>query len=569
MVNRLFPILFGAATIVIVQSQITLAVSADEVGKIAEEITVLIQTPGSPGSGIILSKQGNIYSVLTARHVIDSINPGEEADLTTYDGQVYAINTNKIKKFPNVDLAIVEFEANKNYRVAKLGNSQETRAGKTVYVAGFPLPTAAITTSIFNFTEGKVTANANRPLADGYAIVYSNTTLPGMSGGPVLNENGELIGIHGRTDAESSQGTDNPEINIKTGYSLAVPINTYLSLTNRIAATSPTTTKLTADDYFLRAGDKYNKKDFQGAIEDYDRAIQVEPNYAIAYNNRGNVRFELGDKPRAIEDYNRAIQLDPNLAMSYYNRGNARAALGDKPGAIEDYNRAIQLDPNYAIAYNNRGLARSDLGDKPGAIEDYNRAIQLDPNLAIAYNNRGLARAALGDKPRAIEDYNQAIQLDPDYTLAYNNRGNVRFELGDKPGAIEDYNRAIQLDPNLAMSYYNRGNARAALGDKPRAIEDYNRAIQLDPDYTLAYNNRGNVRFDLGDKQGAIEDYNRAIQLDPNLAIAYNNRGLARSDLGDKPGAIGDYQKAANLYLEQGNIEAYQKLIDLIKNLQP
>lgn len=501
MVCRLFPILFGAATIVIIQPQIALALSSEEISKIAEEITVLIQTPGSRGSGIILSKQGNTYTVLTARHVIESINPGEEADLTTYDGQVYAINTNKIEKFPNLDLAIVEFEANKNYQLAKIGNSQATRAGKIVYVAGFPLPTAAITTSIFNFTEGKVTANANRPLADGYALVYSNATLPGMSGGPVLNENGELIGVHGRTDAEGSQGTDNPEINIKTGYSLAVPINTYFSLTReKIVATAPTTTELTADDYFLQAGDKYDKKDFQGAIEDYSRAIQLNPNFAPAYNNRGNARYTLGNKQGAMEDYNRAIQLDPNFANAYTGRGNIRDDLGDEREAIEDYNRAIQLDPNNANAYYNRGITRNKLGDKQGAIEDYDRAIRLDPNNANAYNNRGYVRSALGD-----------LQ-----------------------GAIQDFNRAIRLDPNLA----------------------------------LAYNNRGAARYELGDKQGAIEDYDRAIQLDPNYANAYTGRGNARYTLENKQGAREDYQKAANLFLEQGNMEAYRKLIDLIKKLK-
>ena len=70
--------------------------------------------------------------------------------------------------------------------------------------AGFPLATTAITASIYNFTEGKVTANANRPLAGGYSLVYSNNTLPGMSGGPVFNDAGETIAIHGKGDVQQT-----------------------------------------------------------------------------------------------------------------------------------------------------------------------------------------------------------------------------------------------------------------------------------------------------------------------------------------------------------------------------
>jgi Trypsin-like peptidase domain len=114
---------------------------------------------------------------------------------------------------------------------AKIGNSDEASEGSTAYVAGFPQATPAISNSIYLFTEGKIAANASQPLQDGYALVYSNNTLPGMSGGPVLNENGELIGIHGKGDlfiGESQASSINPEILVKTGFNLGIPINSSL-----------------------------------------------------------------------------------------------------------------------------------------------------------------------------------------------------------------------------------------------------------------------------------------------------------------------------------------------------
>ncbi|MEH2195733.1 MAG: tetratricopeptide repeat protein [Nostoc sp.] len=203
--------------------------------------------------------------------------------------------------------------------------------------------------------------------------------------------------------------------------------------------------QMNAENFFNRGNDKREKKDYQGAIEDYSQTIKINPNYVDAYNYRGV----------------------------------ARSALGDNKGAIEDYNQAIKINPNYYKAYNNRGIARSALGDKNGAIEDYNQAIKINPNLDKAYNNRGLDRSALGDKNGAIEDYSQAIKINPNYADAYYNRGNARSALGDKNGAIEDYSQAIKINPNYADAYYNRGNARSALGDKKSAIEDFQKAADL------------------------------------------------------------------------------------------
>jgi S1-C subfamily serine protease len=192
-----------------------------EVGKIAKAVTVTIDSPNSPGSGVIIQKQGNNYTVLTAAHVVRKRE--QKFKIITPDGQGYTITG--IKSVNNADLAVVKFASKSSYNVAKIGDSTQSTEGATVYVAGFPLATQAISESIYNFTEGKVTANASRPLKDGYSLVYNNSTLPGMSGGPVFNDRGEVIAVHGRGDVEeSSQTSDiNSNIRIKTGFNLGIP----------------------------------------------------------------------------------------------------------------------------------------------------------------------------------------------------------------------------------------------------------------------------------------------------------------------------------------------------------
>ncbi|MBD2453671.1 tetratricopeptide repeat protein [Nostoc sp. FACHB-87] len=173
--------------------------------------------------------------------------------------------------------------------------------------------------------------------------------------------------------------------------------------------------------------------------------IQPSSFDADTYFNQGLAKYNLRDKQGAISDFNQAIQIKPDFALAYIGRGVAKSDLGDKQGAISDYNQAIHIKSDFAAAYYLRGIAKSDLGDNQGAISDYNQAIQIQPDDADAYNNRGLAKSELGDKQGAISDYNQAIQIKLDFAQAYINRGVAKYLLGDKQGAIADFNQAAQL----------------------------------------------------------------------------------------------------------------------------
>lgn len=108
---------------------------------------------------------------------------------------------------------------------------------------------------------------------------------------------------------------------------------------------------------------------------------------AIDYYNRGNDFRKKGQYDSAIEDYNKAIQLDPNLAQAYGNRGLAHGRKGEYDRSIEDCSKAIALNPDDpSAAYINRSLAYSCKGEYDRAIEDCNKAIALDPNNALAHD---------------------------------------------------------------------------------------------------------------------------------------------------------------------------------------
>ncbi len=305
-----------------------------------------------------------------------------------------------------------------------------------------------------------------------------------------------------------------------------------------------------------RGNARLAKRDLVGAVQDFDRTIELDANCDAGYTGRGRVAQERGDVDGAIRDFTRAIELNPEDPIAFSNRGNSRTAKGDAIGAIDDFGRAIELDANSAAPFIGRGLARMKRGDVAGAIEDYDRAISLDPKSPDAFVNRGNARTAKSDLDGAIEDYDRAIEFDPRNAAAFNNRGLARQDKGDVDGALGDFNRAISLNPEDAGAHYNRGAVRVAKGDVGGAIEDCTRAIQLDPSSANAYLNRGHARTAMEDYVGAIEDYNRALAIDAKMAEALSARGAARHVNGDLDGAIQDYTHSLQLTPDEARVLA-------------
>ena len=137
---------------------------------------------------------------------------------------------------------------------------------------------------------------------------------------------------------------------------------------------------------------------------------------ALSANNVGVVYNNKGEYEKALESFNKAIELDSGFPLAYNNRGWAYLELGQYDNAIIDCTKAIELDPRLAFAYSNRGLAYIRLGQFEQAISDCTRAIELDPGLALAYSNRGQAYINIGKYEEAIADLDKAVELNPKLT---------------------------------------------------------------------------------------------------------------------------------------------------------
>jgi len=134
---------------------------------------------------------------------------------------------------------------------------------------------------------------------------------------------------------------------------------------------------------------------------------------AAAYFARGRTLYEQGEYDQAIEQFTKAIQIDPKDAQAHYQRGLSFVAQNEYEDAIVDYNNALQLNPKFHLAYYHRGIAHQLLGQHDKAIADYTRTLKLEPRMAVAYRHRGQALQAKGDSARAQADFEEAARLDP------------------------------------------------------------------------------------------------------------------------------------------------------------
>jgi regulator of sirC expression with transglutaminase-like and TPR domain len=154
---------------------------------------------------------------------------------------------------------------------------------------------------------------------------------------------------------------------------------------------------------------------WKDSISLWDAELSQFPKLHVIYNNRAEAYMRLGNYQKAIDDYKKAIEVNPRNSIAYYNRGLAYGKSGLHHKAIGDFNRAIKLDPQNTKFYINLGIAYGNLGNYQQAIEKFNVAIkfavELDPVLKKAYYNRGIAYKKLGDDKQANRDFQIAARL--------------------------------------------------------------------------------------------------------------------------------------------------------------
>jgi tetratricopeptide (TPR) repeat protein len=545
------------------------ASSSAEVAKVAKAVTVLIKTGDEQGSGAIINRTGSTYTVLTAAHVVKKTDRKYTIELN--DGQVYPLSSFKLAPNGNLDLAVVQFKSDRSYSTIKMGNSNAAEEGTVAYVAGFPFATAAITKSLYLFNEGKITANSSKPFANGYSIVYNCATLPGMSGGPVLNDKAELIAVHGKGDNQEriQRSEINSSVWVKTGFNLGIPVNTFTRIASQMGvelnssvpsiAARPRLTN--ADDFFVTATNQFIQGNYPGAIISLNQAIAAKPDYGAAYSARAEANLYLSNDVEAIRDANTALKYDPNSDEAYALRGAGKISRSDIQGALADLNKAIALNPSSARSYLYRGFAELQYADPQQAFRSISQALKINPNINDGYSIQAAVKFLLGDRAGSEADFNRALKNNPNSFLAYHYRGFVRAISGNKKAGFTDLDKAITISPQNPLGYLGKGQVYAFLKDYPQAIQQLNLALKIKPNYDNAYATRGAIYIGQKKYTQGLADIEQALKFNSNNELAYQGRAAYYINKNQLELALSDIQNALRInpsspdsYLIQGGV---------------
>jgi tetratricopeptide (TPR) repeat protein len=208
-----------------------------------------------------------------------------------------------------------------------------------------------------------------------------------------------------------------------------------------------------------------------------------DPHLAPAWNNRGLAHSNLGQWDKAVADFSKAIELDPKLAGAWNGRGFAYFNLGQYDKAVADFSRAFEVDPHLAPAWNNRGLAHSNLGQYDKAVADLTRVIELAPTFARAHNALAWLLATCPDAKqrdpdRAVEAAKQAVQLAPQAGGFWNTLGVAHYRAGDWKAAVAALEKSMELQKGGdASDWLFLAMAHEKLGRRDEARKDYDRAV--------------------------------------------------------------------------------------------
>ena len=211
-----------------------------------------------------------------------------------------------------------------------------------------------------------------------------------------------------------------------------------------------------AEQYYSSGLAKADKGDFDGAIADYSKAIELNPRYPEAYAKRASAREAFAFKVKGnyngvLDDYDKAIALGENTAELHNSRGYVRQLTGDLDGAIADFTNALELDGSCVVCCYNRATAFRNKGDLDSAMADFTKAIDAhnNPILSECYDGRGLVRGMKGDIAGAVEDFTKAISINPDNLKAYGNRGVALLRLRRDGEALKDFDHLLKVDQRL------------------------------------------------------------------------------------------------------------------------
>ena len=267
-------------------------------------------------------------------------------------------------------------------------------------------------------------------------------------------------------------------------------------------------------------------KQHEEALADYNKAIEIFPEFATAYNNRGLLLHKMGFYEEAIKDFNRAIALQPRLGASFHNRGNALLKTGAEKAAYQDYSSALKYLPSKAATHLARGQIHWSHQRHYAALRELNQAITENTTFAESYFNRAEVNLSLGHNTLAIKDFQKATALAPD-NMAYKLKlALVYIQKDQYKNALRFLNQVLTQEPLNTQAMILRARSLGRNGDLNGALNDLDQAVSL-KNSASAYAERALILAKTGQLEASIKDMDTSIQRAPKTARSWAALGQA------------------------------------------
>jgi tetratricopeptide (TPR) repeat protein len=421
------------------------------------------------GSGFFIDKD----RVVTNRHVIDG---AYRAEVHLNSGNSYPVK-NVLAVDAEGDVALLRVEAPPNLVRPLSLDRTSPQEGESVVVIGNPFGLEG------SVTNGIVSAVRDIP-GFGRIIQITAPISPGSSGSPVVNMNGQVIGVATLqiTGGQSVNFAIPSERIAQLDRSAQSESAQQMSLGELVAATGRNK-RARAVEYFRDGLSFLSKDDCQRALPYFQKATESDSAYGEAWAQTGFCNEKLGRHAEAADASRKAVSIRPT-AESYFNIGLANYYLKQYRESEQAYRQSIKLDPyNAADAYYALGLTYRDWGQFDEEIQAYKNAIRLKPDYLAAYERLGQRYLQSKKYPEAIDVFKQLSAQKPGDANAQNNLGEAYEAMGRRDEAVEAFRTATRLKPDFGKAYFNLGKTLLGQGNRDAAIEQYGVLQNLDQDW--------------------------------------------------------------------------------------
>lgn len=299
-------------------------------------------------------------------------------------------------------------------------------------------------------------------------------------------------------------------------------------------------------ELYKQANTLYELQRYQDALARYEKAVNIRPEYAQAWNGQAKTLYELKEYKEALAAYDKAIQLEPDYLPAWSGRGFTLNKLQRYQEAIASFDKALQLENQDPEVWNAKGEALTKLNEYDQALKSYDKAIEFNKEYYEAWYNKALLLQNLKRYDEAMTAYDKVLELKQDYERAWYNRGNVLVNLQRYQDAIAAYDKAVQYKPTFYQAWLSKGNVLINLQRYPEAIESFEQVIKYNRKNYQAWYGRGWSLHQIKRYEEAVTSYNQAIELNRKNYQVWYNRGNSLYNLNKYQEAISSYNKSVN-----------------------